>query len=337
MANLSKNKIRQCGEHIRQKEDFDSELLFLWRNAHLPMMAKMATLIRKHLNEAHLKEEIVARRLKRFYSIFCKLQRFPNMKLNTMQDIAGIRVVFKNVKNVEKFSKIMSEKYQKNNRQFKYINQKNYIENPKNDGYRSIHQIFKYKNENDFKMFLELQIRTQLQHYWATAVEVLGMKNDNKIKEGNGKTDEKEFFELSSALFSFVEGTAILNNYKNFSKTEIIEKIKNLNDKNKILENLLKLLISNKNIDDRTDDKDYYFIILIDLKKNKSRLFGFKKEDFLDAQKLYDFFEQEFQKTGEKDAVFISLDKHQLLKKAYPNYFLNGLEFIAQIKKECKL
>ena len=333
MANLSKNKIRQCGEHIRQKKHFDSELLFLWRNAHLPMMAKMVTAIHKHLNEAHLKAEIVARRLKRFQSILCKLQRFQHMKLDTMQDIAGVRVVFKNIKNVEKFAEIMKEKYKKNNRQFKYTSEKNYIENPKNDGYRSIHQIFAY--ENDFKMFLELQIRTQLQHYWATAVEVLGMKSDFKIKEGNGKTDDKEFFKLSSALFSFVENTPILNDYQNFSKAEIIEKIKTLNAKNKTLEKLLKLLISNKNIDDRTDEKDYYFIILVDLKQNKSRLFGFKKEDFVDAQKLYDFFEQEFQKTGEKDAVFISLDKHQLLKKAYPNYFLNGLDFIAQIKKEC--
>ena len=37
--NLSKNKIRQCGEHIRQKEDFDEEILFFWRNQHLPIMA----------------------------------------------------------------------------------------------------------------------------------------------------------------------------------------------------------------------------------------------------------------------------------------------------------
>lgn len=56
-------------------------------------------------------------------------------------------------------------------------------------------------------MFLELQIRTQLQHYWAMAVEVLGMKSNSKIKEGNGNKNEKEFFKLASALFSFIENT----------------------------------------------------------------------------------------------------------------------------------
>lgn len=126
------------------------------------------------------------------------------------------------------------------------------------------------------------------------------MKNDNKIKEGNGKTDEKEFFELSSALFSFVEGTAILNNYKNFSKTEIIEKIKNLNDKNKILENLLKLLISNKNIDDRTDDKDYYFIILIDLKKINLGFLDLKKKTFWMHKNCMIFLNKNFKKQAKK-------------------------------------
>lgn len=53
------------------------------------------------------------------------------MKLDTMQYIAGVRVVFKNIKNVEKFKRIMAEKYGKNNRQFKYIHKKNYIQTPK--------------------------------------------------------------------------------------------------------------------------------------------------------------------------------------------------------------
>lgn len=37
--NLSKNQIRQCGKHIRQKKDFDEEILFFGSNQHLPMMA----------------------------------------------------------------------------------------------------------------------------------------------------------------------------------------------------------------------------------------------------------------------------------------------------------
>ena len=167
----------------------------------------------------------------------------------------------------------MAEKYGKNNRQFKYIYEKNYIQNPKNDGYRSIYQVFEYKN--DFKMFLKLQICTQLQHYWATAVEVLEIKSNSKIKEGNGNKDEKEFFKLASALFSFIENTPRLNDYENFTKEETVQKIEVLHEKKKILDYLLKLLISNKNIDDRTKEKDYYFIILEDLKNNKSRLFGF--------------------------------------------------------------
>ena len=55
-----------------------------------------------YLNKSHLKCGNCGAPLKTFsISIFCKLQRFAHMKLDTMQDIAGMRVVFKNIKNVE--------------------------------------------------------------------------------------------------------------------------------------------------------------------------------------------------------------------------------------------
>lgn len=100
---------------------------------------------------------------------------------------------------------------------------------------------------------------------------------------------KKNFLNLQAPYFLLLK---IQNDYKNFTKEEIVQKIKVLNEKTKILDYLLELLISNKNIDDRTKEKDYYFIILVDLKNNKSRLFGFQKEDFWNAQKLYDFYEK---------------------------------------------
>ena len=45
---------------------------------------------------------LVAQRLKRMPTIIDKLDRHPNMKLSTMQDIGGVRAVLPNVKDVYK-------------------------------------------------------------------------------------------------------------------------------------------------------------------------------------------------------------------------------------------
>lgn len=51
-----------------------------------------------------------------------------------------------------------------------------YIRSPKKDDYRSLHQCFKYFNDARLELnglVIEVQIRTQMQHYWAAAVETL--------------------------------------------------------------------------------------------------------------------------------------------------------------------
>ena len=83
-----------------------------------------------------------------------------------------------------------------------------YIEKPKDDGYRSLHQVFKYKSTIAPELnglFIELQIRTKLQHSWATAVETLGLVEKSSFKTGEGAEEFKRFFKLASVLFAHHE------------------------------------------------------------------------------------------------------------------------------------
>ena len=61
-------------------------------------------------------------------------------------------------------------------RSYKIIKFNDYVENPKDSGYRSIHYVYKYSSKADKYngLKIELQIRTKLQHNWATAVETAG-------------------------------------------------------------------------------------------------------------------------------------------------------------------
>ena len=336
---ISKNQVRKAGENVKDDKatDEDYKTISLWRSKHISIMTAMVNAINRK-KVKNLKAIIVARRLKRLSSIEFKLKRFPNMKLDTMQDIAGVRVVFKELQQVTNFQMLMEQIYSNEDRKikFKLISTKDYIQEPKDDGYRSIHQIFEHK---DAKMHLELQIRTQLQHYWATAVEVLGMKGESKIKQGKGEDYHKEFFKLSSALFSYTENTTISSKYKSLSKKDICEKIAELNQKHNILKNLSGLAVSGQNIERRANEKKanekkgYYFIVVLNFEKNKLSIAGFSRKNFAEAKKFYDVCEQDSKKNQNTDVVLISLDKFRLLKQAYPNYYLDSSSFIGVIEK----
>ncbi|MBF7044654.1 hypothetical protein IY888_06925 [Campylobacter volucris] len=59
---------------------------------------------------------------------------------------------------------------------------------------------------------------------------------------------------------------------------------------------------------------------------------GFQKNDFDFAQVAYRYYESQ----ENIDAVLISLDKIKLLKKAYPNYYLDCAEFIKKLSSAIK-
>ena len=97
---------------------------------------------------------------------------------------------------------------QKDKNNFLFIREKNYILEPKEDGYRSIHQIFKYQGKKEKRLEgyqIELQIRTKLQHQWATSVEIIDSIKQQSLKTGGGDIYYREFFKLSSKLIEYIE------------------------------------------------------------------------------------------------------------------------------------
>ena len=335
----TKKQVRKAGENIKNNiaDDNDYKTIAQWRRIHIPIMISMVNAINKKLNDNNLKAVLIARRLKRLSSIELKLKRFESMQLDRMQDIAGVRIVFENLEQVMGFQQLMEQSNSWESWNLKLLNKKtkDYIQNPKDDGYRSIHQIFEY--QDDSKRCLELQIRTQLQHYWATAVEVLGMKTQAKIKQGEGEQHYKVFLKLCSALFCIQEDTPIVEEYKNLDKKEICKKIRELNEEHNILEQLSGLVVSTKNIERQAGSKHYYFVVLLNLKRRTLIIRGYKKNNFRLAEKYYNSVEQQSKRNGNTDVVLISLDKVRLLQKAYPNYYLDSSSFIRELSKNLEV
>src|SRR5207302_6231509 len=116
---------------------------------------------------------ITAARLKRMPSVRRKLQRLP-IKLHRVQDLAGCRAVVENMEEVNAVIKAL-----RRGSAHQLHKEYPYIQTPKSDGYRSHHMVFEFVGLEDNKPYtgrrVEIQIRTRLQHSWATTVEAVGL------------------------------------------------------------------------------------------------------------------------------------------------------------------
>src|SRR2546430_5146054 len=207
----SKGQINKAGEILSSSDKSDAiavlsawELAAAWRACHAyPINTFQATLRTKL--RGNFVDPIVAQRLKRMPTIIGKLVRYPSMKLTTMQDIGGLRAVLKSVAEAEKLADIYENK---SRFLHELIDRKNYIDEPRSeDGYRSIHLIYKYKNEHYSAydgLRLELQIRSRIQHKWATAVETMGTFLGQALKSRQGDQEWLDFFALTLSAFAHI-------------------------------------------------------------------------------------------------------------------------------------
>ncbi|MFB5195338.1 GTP pyrophosphokinase family protein [Neobacillus sp. KR4-4] len=106
-----------------------------------------------------------------------------------IKDIAGIRIVCPFITDVYKISQIIE-----NQQDVELVKRKDYIKNPKPNGYQSLHLIIKipvFMSDKVEMVFVELQIRTIAMDFWASLEHKIYYKYDKEIPE-RIKNDLKE-------------------------------------------------------------------------------------------------------------------------------------------------
>lgn len=312
----------------------DLSIFSEWRSAHAILTREVANTLKRK----NQKDSIISRRLKRQASTFAKLSRYPNMQLQRMQDIGGVRIILKNKKEVYTLSNELEKLYASNKKNAAFELKKpidDYIANPKDyDGYRSIHHSYIYRGSSKKKEFLkgmliELQIRTKIQHIWATTVEIFDMKHKSSLKIGGGNEEHREFFKLCSLVLSFLDKTTTEEEKENFNLEKVHSRISELNEKHKILSLLSGLSVSISYIDKK--NKNDFFILELDFNTNKLKVSTPNSEE--EAKYIYAGKEQDIKmRKEEKDVVLVSGENMKAIEKAYPNYFLDSKKFIKYIK-----
>jgi putative GTP pyrophosphokinase len=134
------------------------------------------------LESSHSPIEFVTGRVKPIPSILEKMQKksidFDEME-KEIQDIAGVRVVCQFVDDIYKIVGML-----RNRKDFRIIEEKDYISDKKPSGYRSYHMVIEYPVETIIgeKIILaEIQIRTLAMNFWAINEHSLNYKYSGKI------------------------------------------------------------------------------------------------------------------------------------------------------------
>lgn len=142
--------------------------------------------IRKQFREQnkHTPIEFVTGRVKPVDSILTKatLRNIPIDRIEEeMQDIAGLRIMCQFVDDIRQVVDII-----RNRKDLKIIQERDYITNKKESGYRSYHLVIEYPVQlitGEKKILTEIQIRTLAMNFWATIEHSLNYKYQGDFPE----------------------------------------------------------------------------------------------------------------------------------------------------------
>jgi hypothetical protein len=253
------------------------------------------------------------------------------MNLARMQDIVGIRAI---VSNMTKARALESNyKCTKFTHELSY--ERDYIATPKDSGYRSIHLVYKYNqraNPNYNGLAVELQIRTRLQHAWATAVETMGTAIDYALKSSLGPTEYLDFFRIVSSAFSFSENCPVVSHHHELSKREIFDLVKEKEGELGVRHRLRGFAVALDHITQRRT-KSAYNLITLNLSEMRLSVTPYSKADLDKGMEEYMAVERKIAAGQKLQAVLVSAGSIDSLKRAYPNYFMDTNEFLKYLNR----
>ena len=318
----------------------DLTIINNWRSSHaFPLNSFHVTLRARALKLDT--RAITAQRVKRLSSIGAKLSRFPTMLLSRMHDIGGCRVVLRNLATVKQLVSLYKKSAKRNPGRAELIREYDYITHPKDDGYRCVHLVYRYRSSarkhrayNGLR--IEIQLRSQLQHTWATAVETVGTFIGHALKSSRGPDEWRRFFALMSTYIAMKEKAPLITNTPDDSG-ELCQELRQYAEQLGAVRHL-ELYAAAIDAPQRigADAKDHhYFLLELDPTQRRIRITGYGFDELARANTDYLNVEREILKGGSRDAVLVSVKSFASLKRAYPNYFLDTHRFIQLVNEVC--
>jgi putative GTP pyrophosphokinase len=310
-----------------------------WRNIHgapLRVVSRRLATRAKEIDES----ATIAQRLKTFRSIRAKLVRSRENNLTTMQDIAGCRAILRNVADAYHLKRVYEDESASTSISVrpelvaKWT--KDYIASPKPDGYRSIHLVQKFQTASqDFKhcngLRVEIQIRSQMQHAWAMAVETASAVTDQALKSGIGHDDWKRFFWLVGDIIAYAENAPLICGIDMGSLRKDAATLARKLRVIQLLQDMQHVIESFSSFEGGPSDM---YLLELNSRDRTIMYDGFPKEEFRRASEAYSKRESEIRDSEDIQVVLVAVSALNELRSAYPSYFLDSSGFIDVMRRE---
>lgn len=322
----SKSRVNRAGDNVRSNTATleDAAVIEAWRAAHRGVLNTFQAILRNRTRGTGI---TVAQRHKRKRTIFDKLRRFPRMQLSRMDDVAGCRLIFKDIKELYEF-RAKFHKARFNHRRRNELDKYDYIKRPKGTGYRGIHDVYEYDVRSDVGkplagLYVEIQYRTLVQHAWATAVELIGFVTESQPKFQEGDTR----YETAMALASEILARAFERSkgpYPDLDDREVVRRFLNLDHEVGLLRTLRGLNAADKAV---TENRNAILIFSVtgDLEMQTFR-------DATDALQALFALEKKY---PDRDIVLVRADTSDEVRLAFKNYFSDARDFIRLVEDGC--
>ena len=328
----SKSQVQRAGKTLitypENSNEYNDAVAIInnWRAAHAFPLNTVKILLVKKAAEIE-PEATVVQRLKRLESIKGKLllakDRGSSTNLARMQDIGGCRVIFDELDSVYTLVSCL-ERLNPKRFTHKLVGKDDYIISPKTSGYRGIHLVYQFNSSRKREyngLKIEIQIRTYLQHLWATSVEATAVITKTSLKSSIGPEEWLRFFALMSSIFAIIENRPTVPNTPEDFRT-LTEEVRVLNDKMRIYDQLKAYQTFVSSVENKGIDRADYYLLIIDYVHSTLNIVLYEKDDLQIATNRYDELEQS-RNHEETDVVLIAASSLDSIKKAYPNYFNN--------------
>lgn len=319
----SRSRVNKAGYRVKAGTATQDDLGVIeeWREAHRIVLNTFQALLRNRTKDFDI---YVAQRHKRRNTIFNKLMRHPKMELARMDDVAGCRIIFPDLTSLYKFRNSFHHakfKHKLRNETDKY----DYIKQPKATGYRGIHDVYSYdvnsKNKEKCKgLFVEIQYRTQVQHAWATAVEVIGFITESQPKFQQGDKRYEKCMSLASDILARAH-EGLKGSHAELSNEELIHQFNSLNSELRLTSTL-----SGLNESKSIASKHTNFILIF------SPDGGLDVKTYPDATvAMRKLFEIE-KNNPSHDVVLVKAATTDEVRFAFRNYFSDAKDFVNLLK-----